>query len=249
MNSTILTLVFISFFLAAFLKGVTGLGFVTLCLGFLALLLDLKLAIALVILPSLSSNIMVMIESGRFIEAAKRFWLLYISALPGLILGIWLLGESDKDLPRAILGLVMFLYGIYGLWKGIMTISKQQEKRLYFPIGFTSGVVNGVTGSQIMPIMPYLLSLNMDRNLFIQTINTSFTINMIIMLFGLNKLGMITIDNMIISAIGIIPVAGGIWLGGIVRKKVSEQFYRKMVLVLLIILGITLVIRSLWTSI
>lgn len=70
---------FIAFFIASFLKGLTGLGFSTLCLGFLVVFLDLKLAIPLVVLPSLSSNIMVMVEAGRFLEALKRFWPLYLN--------------------------------------------------------------------------------------------------------------------------------------------------------------------------
>ncbi len=235
-----------AFFTASFLKGVTGLGFSTLCLGFLALFMDIKLAIPLVFLPSLSSNLLVMIEAGRFRESLVRFRLLFLSALPGLLLGIWFLGGSHNEAPKVILGLVMFIYGLWGLKNGILELSRAREKRLTVPVGLVSGLINGATGSQIMPIMPYLLALKMDRDLFVQTINCSFTINTLVMMLCMGKLGFMTLPVLTISALGVLPVALGIHLGGKLRKRVSEAIYRKLVLFLLMGLGVTLVIRPLF---
>lgn len=235
-----LILVFCVFFSSAFLKGLTGLGFSTLCVGLLATFIDIKLAIPLVFLPSLSSNFMVMFEAGRFAEAIKRFWFLLLSAIPGLLVGVWFLNNRADEMPKAILGVVMLLYGIWGLKSGDFRFSKTQEKRLKGWVGLVSGIVNGATGSQIMPIMPYLLALQMDRNLFIQTINMAFTLNTFIMIACLGKLGILTWKIAGISAIGIVPVAVGIGLGTWLRKKVSDALFRKMVLVFLILLGINL---------
>ena len=235
--------VFGVFFVASFLKGLTGIGFSTLCLGFLAFFMDLTVAIPLIFLPSISSNIMVMLSAGRFLEGMKRFWRLYLSALPGLILGLFFLSGSQNDLPKALLGLVMLLYGLWGLQNGIVTICEKRERALTLPVGISSGLINGVTGSQIMPIMPYLLSLKMDRELFVQVINCGFTINSLVMIAGLGKLGFVSLPVLAFSAGGIVPVGLGIFLGGRLRKRVSEAVYRKMVLILLIILGGNLAIR------
>ncbi|WDP91566.1 MAG: sulfite exporter TauE/SafE family protein [Desulfobacter sp.] len=243
MDILTLCLAFGAFFTASFLKGLTGIGFSTLCLGFLALFMDIRLAIPLVFIPSLSSNLMVMAEAGRFREAVRRFRLLFLSALPGLLPGIWLLGNSENDLPKAFLGGVMLLYGGWGLKSGRFKISRKQERQLMVPMGVVSGFVNGATGSQIMPIMPYLLSLDMDRDLFVQTINLSFTINTLVMMACLGKLGLVTLPVAGISAVGILPVALGIFLGGRLRKRVSEAVYRKMVFCLLICLGVILAVR------
>ena len=53
-------------FIAAFLKGITGLGFSTICLGMLANIIPLPVAIPMVIIPSLSSNVIVMVQAGHF---------------------------------------------------------------------------------------------------------------------------------------------------------------------------------------
>ena len=244
MDTQTIILVLSIFFISSFLKGLTGLGFSTICLGILATFMDLKLAIPLVLLPSLYSNIVVMVQAGHFFEALKRFWLLYLSALPSLILGILFLANSQNEAPKVILGVVMFIYGVWALKNGIKQLSKRKEKQLLIPIGFVSGLVNGATGSQIMPIMPYLLSLNINREMFIQTINIAFTFNTLIMMLGLGKLGVLTLPSVYVSLGGILPVILGIFLGALIRKKTSEGVYRKLVLFLLIGLGTNLVIQS-----
>ena len=242
-TSTLIILSFCAFFTASFLKGLTGLGFSTLCLGFLATFIDIRLAIPLVFLPSLSSNIFVMVDAGHFKDALKRFWILFLTALPGLLLGVWFLKNSTHDSPKAILGIVMCCYGLWGIKNRPFKLSSKAENRLKGPVGFISGMVNGATGSQIMPIMPYLLSLDMPRNLFIQTINLSFTINTLIMASCLGKLGLLSLPTIGISAAGIIPVAVGIFLGSELRKKISEERYRYIVFIFLILLGVNLLIR------
>lgn len=64
------------------------------------------------------------------------------------------------------------------------------------------------------------------------------------MIAGLGKLGMITQSVVFLFAGGILPVAFGIYLGGKLRKRVSEERYRKLVLLLLIVLGASLVVRG-----
>lgn len=231
------------YFTAAFLKGLTGLGFSTICLGILVTFIDIRLAIPLVFIPSLSSNLMVMAQAGRFFESLKRFWFLFLTAIPGLLMGVWFLDNRQDDLPKVILGCVMLLYGLWGLKTGIVHMPDHREKQLKGIVGLISGLVNGATGSQIMPIMPYLLSLKMDRNLFVQTINTAFTVNTLIMMICLGKLGIMTWKTTGVSALGVIPVAMGIAIGGHIRKRVSDQVFRKMVLVFLILLGINLVLK------
>ncbi|WP_319541700.1 sulfite exporter TauE/SafE family protein [uncultured Pseudodesulfovibrio sp.] len=242
MEPLVITLVLATFFFAAFMKGTAGLGFATTCLGIMASYLDLRLAIPLVIIPSLLANTLVMVDAGNFWSIFRRFWLLYASALPGLALGLWILGGSDTTLPRTVLGTTMFLYGAWGLWSGHLSL--KQTRPLEMCVGLLTGLINGLTGSQIMPIMPYLMSLNITKDELVQAINTSFTIASLVMLAGLGRMGLISAENMTLSAVGVIPVGLGIWLGGKVRRKLPEAVFRKIVLALISLLGLGLVARS-----
>ena len=138
----------------------------------------------------------------------------------------------------------MLSYGIWALKNEIVPITERQEKLLLAPVGFISGIVNGVTGSQLMPIMPYLLSVKMERDVFIQTINCAFTLNTLVMIAGLGKLGLVTLPVLYLSGAGIIPVALGMFLGGLLRKRITDVIYRKAVLVLLVIMGFNLLMMT-----
>jgi len=242
MDSFVIICVLATFFFAAFLKGTVGLGFATTCLGVMASYLDLRVAIPLVIIPSLLSNALVMIDAGGFVRVFRRFWIMYAAALPGLGVGLWILGGGDTILPRAVLGASMLLYGLYGLWGGRFTLRHTPLSASV--VGLFTGLVNGLTGSQIMPVLPYLMSLDITKDELVQTINTSFTISSLVMLVGLGRLGLVNTESMILSATGVVPVFAGIWLGGRVRRLLPEATFRRIVLVMIMILGAGLVFKA-----
>lgn len=136
----------------------------------------------------------------------------------------------------------MLLYGCWGLWGGRTTMS--ENPWVAGPVGLITGLVNGLTGSQVMPILPYLMSLNLTKDQLVQAINTSFTLASLVMLVGLNRLGLFTLEVGIVSAAGVIPVAAGIWLGGRVRRRLPEAVFRRVVLVLLAFLGAGLIVKA-----
>jgi uncharacterized membrane protein YfcA len=92
-----------------------------------------------------------------------------------------------------------------------------------------------------MPIMPFLLSLKMDRNVLVQTMNCAFTFNTLVMLTGFGKIGLLTVPVLSLSVAGILPVALGVYLGGRIRRRSSEVIFRKIVLGLLMLMGLVLI--------
>ncbi len=242
MDSPTIIFILSVFFFSAFLKGITGLGFSTICLPILCTAIDIKTAIPAVILPSIASNLLVMAEAGRFGEALGRFRLLYFSALPGLVLGLIFLGSVPSAWPRAVLGLVLVSYAAWALNQKRFSLSSSAARLLKIPVGLATGLVNGLTGSQVMPVLPYLISLNLNKNLFVQSINIHFTISSLVMLAGLAGLGFLTRSLLLIALAGVLPVALGIKLGGLFRRRLSQEVYRRLVLVFLILVGLKLLL-------
>jgi len=242
MDPLTLVLIFSTFFFAAFLKGTAGLGFATTCLGVMAAYLDMRVAIPLVIIPSLLSNALVMIDAGGFLPTLRRFKFMFLAALPGLALGLWLLGGSSSAVPRLVLGTAMILYGGGGLWGGTLRLT--QRPLLDAAVGVVTGAVNGLTGSQIMPILPYLMALPITKDQLVQAINTSFTLSSVIMLVGLNRLGLVSLEVLVVSVVGLVPVFLGILVGSKVRHRLPEPAYRRVVFALIGILGLGLILRA-----
>lgn len=238
-----LAIVAAAFFFAAFVKGVTGLGFSTTALPFLVLALGLKSTLPLLIIPSLASNLIVMRDAGHFRSTLKQFWLLYVAAVPGLIVGLTLLSTLDPRHSTAVLGAVLIVYCAFAMAQPNFRIALRLARPLSMPVGLATGVVNGLTGSQVMPVLPFLLSLQLDPSRFIQAINIFFTISSLVMAAGLAKLGLLTPAVALASLAGLVPVFLGVKAGGTVRRWLSPQAFRIAVLIVLALLGASLIVR------
>ncbi|MFH1804917.1 MAG: sulfite exporter TauE/SafE family protein [Pseudomonadota bacterium] len=229
-----------AYFIAAFVKGATGLGFSTSALPVLALGIGLKAAMPLVIIPSLASNLIVMIGAGHFRETVTRFWPMFIATLPGLVLGLFLLDLVDGLLAGAVLGAVLMIYGAISLRRAGAVLPGRMARPLAPVIGFATGIINGITGSQVMPVLPFLLAMRLDPKRFIQAINISFSLSSLVMAVGLTHLGLMTQESVWISLFGLVPVYAGTRLGSLVRARLDAETFRKLVLVMLMIFGVIL---------
>ena len=238
-----ITAIFAIFFISATAKGVTGLGFSTMCLPFLAVTVGLKEALPLLIIPSIATNLVVMCGVGRFGETLKRFWLMLAATLPGLVLGLWVLASVDGLLGGAVLGGVLIGWCLFAYTNPNLHLPAAWERPLGPVSGFLTGAVNGITGSQVMPAMPYLMALQLDRNLFIQAINCSFTLSSLVMAVGLKRMGLFTTDTMIVSVVGIVLAFTGVRLGERIRHRLSPDTFRLALLAILALMGASLVVR------
>jgi len=227
---------------SAFIKGSLGLGFSTICLAILVNVIDLKTAISIVILPSLVSNIMVMFEAGNVRISLHTFWLMLLMTIPGMLIGLQLLRQSDNSQSVTILALVLLIYGCWGWLNRQFQIPKRFIPRLNPFVGLLTGMVNGATGSQIFPVMPYLLSINISKDVLVQTINISFTLCSLIMLVSLNQLNALNTASIVTYSLGILPVMVGVHLGGKIRKRLDQERFKRAVMLLIILLGTLLLL-------
>ena len=243
-SPTQILIIFAVYLCAATAKGVTGLGFSTTCLPFLALTIGLKETLPLLIIPSISSNLMVQIGAGKFVPTLRRFWPMLLATMPGVVLGLWLLGSVDGATAGAVLGVVLVGYCIFAYAKPDLHLPRRLERPLGPVSGFLTGIVNGLTGSQVMPSMPYMMSLNLDRNMFVQAINCSFTLSSVVMMIGLSRLGMLPMTAVWVSVLGIGCVFLGIRMGERIRDRLAPDQFRLGVLAMLTLLGLSLVARG-----
>ena len=71
-------------------------------------------------------------------------------------------------------------------------------------VGLLTGTINGLTGSQVLPITPFLMSLEMPRGTFLHTLNLSFTLSSFTMAAALAGLGLMTCDAALVSLCGVV---------------------------------------------
>lgn len=227
-------------FIAGLVKGATGVGYSTTALPIIALGLGLDRAMPLVLLPSMASNVTVMLGAGEFRSTFHRFRWLYVALLPGLAAGLALLGSIPPSTAARVLGCVIVAYAIYALWRTPLTLSASAERRLNVPVGLLNGFINGLTGSQILPSVPYALSLGLSSDGVVQLTNVVFTLSSLVMLFGLSRIGYLDATTFLLSAAGLLPALAGVKIGAQLRRRIPVETFRRLVLATLAVLGVLL---------
>ena len=102
------------FLVAGFGKGVTGMGLPTFSMALLGMMMPTAAAAALMILPSLATNL-AQCMGPNFRALARRFWPMWLAMALATIFSPFLgLGAAD-NLSRVALGLILVAYALWGL--------------------------------------------------------------------------------------------------------------------------------------
>jgi uncharacterized membrane protein YfcA len=233
-----------AYFIAALVKGVTGMGYSSTCLPILTLVFGLKEALPMVLIPSVASNLVVMVSTGGFYASVQRFWPMLLSAAASVGVGLWALTRMGSEHAAAALGVVLLIYVGFALTNARFRLTEARARKFEPAIGAATGFVNGLTGSQVMPLIPYLLSLDLARERFLQASNQSFTLSSAAMFVGLGLAGLMTLQVVAVSACGLVLVALGVRIGQRISRHLAPQAFRTAVLIVLAVLGLGLILRA-----
>lgn len=232
------------FALAGMIKGTIGLGLPAVSMGLLTMVISPLQAATLLIIPSMVTNIWQLFAEGRVLQLIRRFWLLLIGIIVGSIWSVFpTLGHSDFN-SEALLGGMLALYGLYGLFAKSMPNLSKYENWLSPIMGYLGGALTVATGVVVIPVVPYLQTLNLQRDDLVQSLGLAFTTSTICLAVFLHQN---PVENMpmdyVMSIIALIPALIGMWLGTKIRYRISEQKFRKVFFFGLIALGSYMILR------
>ena len=102
-SNTLLAAIAGAFLLAGFVKGAIGLGLPTVSIGLLGLLMPPAQAAAILVVPSLVTNIWQALVGGNFWDLARRLWPVFAGICVGTFIGAVLLPHDDTQcLPMLV---------------------------------------------------------------------------------------------------------------------------------------------------
>ncbi len=231
--------------LAGFVKGVVGLGLPTVSLGLLTAFFGLKTAIALMLVPSFATNVAQAAIGGALGDVLRRLWLLLLVACTAIWLSSALLAGADTALLSLVLGLSLCLYGGLSLTRPQVPKPGDKEKWLSPLIGAINGGLTGVTGSFVVPGVLYLQALGWPRDIFVQAMGVLFTVSTVALAASMTGRGLLPAELGLLSLVGLIPAFLGMYIGLKVRKRLSEERFRRIFFASVAVLGLYIIVRSL----
>lgn len=158
----------VTFLLAGFVKGVIGMGLPTVAMGLLGTLMPPAQAASLLVVPSLVTNVWQLAAGPSFAALLRRLGWMMVALCVGTWSASGLLTSGNAKLTGAALGIVLFLYGCTGFARFRWRIAHGSEAWLSPIIGFVTGIVTGATGVFVIPAVPYLQALGLEKEQLIR---------------------------------------------------------------------------------
>ncbi len=234
-----------TFLFAGMVKGVVGMGLPTISLAILTLAIDLKSAMTLLLVPSLVTNFYQAVSggSGRAIIRKCGMFLLLAGALVGL--GAQVLNKGNLDALALLLGTLLIGYALSGIAGTRLLLSCSRQLWVGPVAGALNGLLTGMTGSFVVPGVLYLQSIGLDRNQLVQAMGMLFCISTVSLAISLSAVSLVTPEIALHSLLGVVPAIMGMMVGSRVRRGLSEQRFRMVFFLAVLLLGLAVIAGSL----
>jgi len=201
-------------------------------------------AATLIVVPTLATNAWQFATGPQPIAVTRRFAILLLGVAIGTVVGVGFLTGSHTALVSMALGGVLILYAAVGMLSTRLHVSGHAERWASPIVGVVTGIVNGATGVSVMPIVPYLNSIGLQREALIQAMGLIFMIAMLALAACLAWTGHFEVASAGASGLALLPVFAGMYAGQLVRTRLHADAYRKWFFIGLIGLGAYSILRA-----
>src|ERR1700760_4556435 len=213
MFEPLLFLIAAAFLIAGFVKGALGLGLPTVSMGLLAVLMPPAEALAIVIVPAIVTHIWQTFVGPYLRDILRRLWPLLIGTAAGIWLNAGALTGPYAHLTTIALGLLLAINAVIGLRKFSFTVARQNEKWIGGIVGLITGMISAATGVQVIPSMPYMQAIGIERDELVQALGVFFTVATVMLSVNLTTSGLLSASTALPGAIAMGCSFAGMFIG------------------------------------
>ncbi len=238
-------LVGVALLFAAFVKGTSGMGFPLIATPMVALLLDIRVAITILIIPNIVMDIAQIFRGGFPYAVLRRFGWFFLLTVIGVFVGTKVLVTLPLWVLNLGLGVMVLVFVVSSWLRCEFTISPRLEKILNPPAGFISGFINGLTNAAGPALAIYLYSLRLDKREFIRSIATMFMVTKLSQLAAVSTWNLFNRSTLALSLEVTLFILLGFYAGLKTQDRINKETFSRWLLLLLFIVGVTLILRAL----
>lgn len=234
---------------SAFVHGAFGFGFPLLATPLLVLGFEMRTAVLLTLLPTVSINLISILSERHWRAALRDYWPIPAFTIVGSFLGTQLLLAVDPEPFRFLLAVVVIAYLVSDhLHKAEHAIRVPKWGMALF--GLLLGLLAGVVNIFAPLVVAYALYTRMPASLMVATFNLSFITSKSGQIVGFVSRGAFDPAVVQLAVIALPLILAALWLGIQLRKRVDMETYRGMLKGALWVISIVILVdvirRALW---
>jgi len=119
------------------------------------------------------------------------------------------------------------------------SLGGRAERILSLPAGAVTGVITAATGVFVLPAVPFLQALGLEKDDLVQALGICFTASTIALGLALAGTGSLQVATGTLSILAVIPAVAGMWLGQLLRQRISAVLFRRWFFTGLLVIGVT----------
>jgi len=231
--------------LAGFVHGALGLGFPLVATPLLALLMDVRSAILITLMPTVSVNVVSILRGGNWHESVGRYWYLAIFVALGSVAGSVLLVAVDPEPFRLVLAAMIILYLTQQTVAAALNRWVRDNPRLAtVTLGVLAGLMAGTVNVMVPVLIVLFMGLALGRTAMVQVFNWCFLSGKSFQIVVFAGAGLLTTTVIRDSAFNVVAALAGLGLGMWVSRALNAAHYRRVLRWILGVLAVLLLAQS-----
>lgn len=237
-----LAAVFLS--LGGLVKGATGAGAPVLAIPALAMLYDVKLAVAIMMVPNLVTNIWQLHQHHKNLLPNQFVWSFALSGAFGALMGSWFLATLPQSTLSFIVAIGVFAYVAFRLLRSTWVLSYSYALKICIPVGLVAGTLQGASGISAPISLSFFNAMRLERAVFIASISVYFIAMTLVQIPALMALGIMHAVHFLSGTLALIPILLFMPVGQMLARRFSRDLFDRIMQVLLLCLAIKLMIDN-----
>ncbi len=223
--------------------GLLGFGFPLLATPLMAMLVDVRTAMLILLIPTMSINVASIVAGGRWRVAIGRFWPLAVCVAAGSVGGTRLLIVTDPAPYKLLLAAVLLFYlGIQQRGLRIPWI-RTRPRMAMIVFGLAAGLLAGTVNAAVPALIVYALELGLSPLITIQVFNFCFLTGKLFQALTFGAAGLFTLTVILNTLPAAFLALAGLWAGARLRGRVDTDTYRRWLRRTLFVIAILLAVQ------
>jgi hypothetical protein len=231
---------------AGFVKGAVGFAMPMIMLSAFGSFLAPETALALLIVPTLVTNLAQAFRQGW--RAAWASTVKYRVHIAMIVIFIPISAAFVRIIPQplmlVLLGVPIVLFAAVQLAGRSLAIRIEHRRRAEAGLGVIGGLYGGISGIWGPPLIVFLLSTGAGKQETVRVQGVVFLIGAVVLLVSHIFSGVLNAQTLPLSVLMVVPAMAGLWAGFAAHDRLDPVRFRRWTLALLFLTGLNLVRRA-----
>ena len=228
-----------------FVKGVVALGLPMVSIAILLNFLPPLTVLGLLIMPMLVTNLWQAGRAGNLLEPLRRFWPMIVTGFVFLFIGAEMIVVMGTVVLFGVLGTCITAFSAVGLARPNMPPLRPETEKWAGPLaGAMGGLLGGVSTVWGPPMTMYFVMLKLPKDVFVRTVGLSWFAFSVPLAIAYWRNGIFSGDVIYLSLYACVPGMIGIRIGELIRERIDQDTFRKVMLAMLFLIGLNLIRRA-----